>query len=413
MAIFPERFLWGAATAAHQVEGNNLNSDLWVLEHLKPTLFAEPSLDACDHWNRFDKDIRLLAELGLNAYRFSIEWARIEPECGHFSTAVLEHYRRMLGACHDNGVSPMVTFYHFSSPRWFAAMGGWERPAAADLFVRYCERASRQLGDLMAFAVTFNEPNLPMLLRWLPPGQIPFWTVRRMVKAAARAVGSRVFGCFFLANPETLRDRMTAAHRRAVESMKAGPGRYPVGVSLALQDEQPAGAASRCDRKCAEVYDPWLRAADHGDFLGVQTYTRCRVGKKCDAGPEPGVELTQMGYEFWPEALEACVRYASSRVHVPIYVTENGVSTEDDSRRVEYIHRSLAGLENCLADGIDVRGYIHWSLLDNFEWILGYRPKFGLIAVDRPTQKRTIKPSARYLGEIARQNRILNPAVVL
>jgi len=412
MDLFPDGFLWGAATAAHQVEGNNVNSDLWVLEHTEPTLFAEPSLDACDHYHRFPEDIKLLAGLGLNTYRFSIEWARIEPERGHFSRTALEHYRRMLAACHENGVSPMVTFYHFSSPRWFAALGGWEKPAASDLFLRYCDRAARHLGDLIAFATTFNEPNLPMLLRWLPVSEIPFITVKRMVKAAQRALGTGRFGCFFLGDAVKLRDRMTATHERAVEALKSGPGSYPAGVSIALQDEQAVGADSRRDRKRAEVYDPWFDAAGRGDFLGVQTYTRCRVGKKSDLGPEPGVELTQMGYEFWPEALEACLRYAHARVAVPIYVTENGISTEDDTRRIEYIRRALAGLRNCLAEGIDVRGYIHWSLLDNFEWILGYRPKFGLIGVDRATQQRTIKPSARYLGEIARRKQILDPAAI-
>ena len=168
MSQFPKGFLWGAATAAHQVEGNNINSDLWVLEHVTPTLFEEPSLDACDHYLRYPEDIRLLAKLGLNTYRFSVEWARIEPERGHFSLAALDHYRRVLAACHENGITPMVTFYHFSSPRWFAAMGGWEKRESYDLFVRYCGRVSRHLGDLMKFATTFNEPNLPMLLRWLP-----------------------------------------------------------------------------------------------------------------------------------------------------------------------------------------------------------------------------------------------------
>src|SRR5258708_9148788 len=174
---FPEKFLWGAATAAHQVEGNNVNSDLWVLEHVKPTLFDEPSLAACDHYHRFEEGIRLLASLGLNTYRFSIEWARIEPERGHFSTAALEHYRRMLAACHENGVTPMVTFYHFSSPRWFAALGGWEKPASVDLFARYSERAPRHLGDLINSATTFNEPNLPMLLRWVANLDIPLTTI--------------------------------------------------------------------------------------------------------------------------------------------------------------------------------------------------------------------------------------------
>ncbi|HLK68100.1 MAG TPA: family 1 glycosylhydrolase [Bryobacteraceae bacterium] len=404
MNEFPPGFLWGAATAAHQVEGNNINSDLWVLEHTDPTLFVEPSLDACDHYHRFADDIRLLASLGLNTYRFSIEWARIEPEANHFSRTALEHYRRMLAACHENNVTPMVTFYHFSSPRWFAANGGWERSVAADFFVRYCERAARHLGDLISFASTFNEPNLPMLLRWIKNIDIPFTTVMRMRSRAAKAVGSDRFGCFFLGDGPKLQSIMIAAHHRALEALKSGPGSYPVGVNIAIQDEQAVGPKSSRDKKCAEVYDSWLAAAAGSDFLGVQSYTRCRVGQKGDLGPEPGVELTQMGYEFWPQALEPCIRYASQRANVPIYVTENGVSTEDDSKRIEYTRQALASLLRCLADGIDVRGYIHWSLLDNFEWIMGYRPKFGLVAVDRKTQERTVKPSAHYLGEIARGN---------
>ncbi len=410
MVHFPNGFLWGAATAAHQVEGNNINSDLWVLEHIEPTLFVEPSLDACDHLRLYPEDIKLLAQLGFNTYRFSIEWARVEPERGHFSTAAMEHYRRVLVACHENGITPMVTLYHFSSPRWFAAMGGWERPESLELFVRYAARVARHLGDLVQFATTFNEPNLPMQLRWLPITEVPIVKVKRMAKVAARAIGADKFGCFFLGNGDVLRDRMIAAHHRALEAMKSGPGNYQVGVSVSLQDEQPAGADSRRNQKCAEVYDPWLYAADKSDFLGVQAYTRCRVGKRSDLSPEPGAEITQMGYEFWPEALEACIRYANERVKVPIYITENGVATDDDERRVEYVRRALGGVLNCITVGIDVRGYIHWSLLDNFEWIMGYRPRFGLVAVDRATQTRSVKPSAHYLGEIARHNRMLpNP----
>ena len=412
MTSFPSDFIWGAATAAHQVEGNNINSDLWVLEHCDPTLFEEPSLDACDHYHRFADDIRMLAGLGLNCYRFSIEWARIEPERGHFSRSALDHYHRVLAACHENGVAPMVTFYHFSSPRWFAAMNGWENPAAGDLFVRYCERASRHLGDMIAFASTFNEPNLPMLLRWIANADIPFVKVMRMSRQASRAIGASKFGCFFLGDGEKLQRHMISAHHRARAALKSGPGNYPVGVSVSIQDEQAVGPGSRRDKKCAEVYAPWLDAAQGSDFLGVQAYTRARVGKKGDLGPEPGVELTQMGYEYWPDALEACLRSAAARVSVPIYITESGVATADDSRRIDYIQRSLQGVLRCLADGIDVRGYVHWSLMDNFEWIFGYRPKFGLVAIDRATQERTVKPSARYLGEIARTNRIPEPAAI-
>jgi len=399
---FPQGFLWGAATAAHQVEGNNLNSDEWVLEHLKPTIFAEPSGDACDHYHRYPDDIALLAGLGFNTYRFSIEWARIEPEQGIFSRAELDHYRRMLAACHEHKLTPLVTFNHFTAPRWFAALGGWENPASVDLFARYAERAARHLGDLIGLATTFNEPNLPRLLGWLS-FDISGGT-GALLQQAARAVGSDRFGFFLFADAEKALANMIPAHERALAAMKSGPGKFPVGVSLAMADEQAAGPDSGRDEKRRSVYGAWLEAAGKSDFLGVQVYTRARVGKSKDLGPEPGVELTQMGYEFWPEALEAVLRYSATQVKVPMYVTENGISTEDDTRRIEYIRRAVAGVQSCLKAGLDVRGYIHWSLMDNYEWVFGYRPKFGLVSVDRETQARTPKPSARFLGEIARRN---------
>jgi len=400
---FPKGFLWGAATAAHQVEGNNVNNDNWLLEHVKPTLFAEPSGDACDHYHRYADDIKLLASFGFNTYRFSIEWARIEPEEGFFSSAELEHYRRMLAACHENRLTPMVTFNHFTLPRWLAARGGWENAGAADLFARYCERAAKHLGDLIAFAATLNEPNIPLLLSWLKI-PIPPDVLNGMLAAAARAAGSDRFGFFLLGPGEKTVDTLVAAHHRGLAAMKSGPGKYPVGVTIAIADDQAVGADSARDRKRAQIYGPWLAAAAKSDFVGVQTYSRSRVGKDGDLPPEPGVELTQMGYEFWPEALEQTIRYAAAQAKVPVYVTENGIGTDDDTRRIEYIKRALAGVQKCRADGVDVRGYVHWSLLDNFEWIFGYRPTFGLVAVNRDTQARTVKPSARFLGEIARRN---------
>ncbi len=403
---FPKGFLWGAATAAHQVEGNNVNSDEWVLEHLKPTIFSEPSGDACDSYHRFKEDIDIVASLGLNAFRFSIEWARIEPEQGVYSRAELDHYRRVLEACHERGLTPMVTFWHFTSPRWFAGLGGWENPAAGDQFVRYCERAARHLGDLIGGAATFNEPNIPVLLRWVfaRMPQNPFAQSAGVMAAAAKAIGSDRFSYFITGNPEAQRDAMLPAHQRALEAIKAGPGKYPVGVTLAIADEQAVGTDSKRDEKRESLYGAWLDAAAKSDFVGVQTYTRARVGKDGDLPPDPGAELTQMGYEFYPEALEQTIRYAASRAKVPVYVTENGVATDDDTRRVEYIKRAVAGVQRCLADGIDVRGYIHWSLLDNFEWMFGYRPRFGLVSVNRETFERTIKPSAHVLGDIAKRN---------
>ena len=403
---FPKGFLWGAATAAHQVEGNNVNSDEWVIEHLKPSMFSEPSGDACDSYHRYREDIEIAASLGLNAFRFSIEWARIEPEPGVYSRAELDHYRRVLAACHERGLTPIVTYWHFTSPRWFAGLGGWENAANADHFVRYCERAAKHLGDLTGAAATFNEPNLPALLKWvfarLPKN--PFQGAQGMMAAAAKAVGTDRFSFFLTGNADTQRDAMLPAHHRAVAAIKSGPGKYPVGVTLAIADEQAVGTDSVRDAKREQLYGPWLDAASKSDFVGVQTYTRARVSKDGDLPPDPAAELTQMGYEFYPEALEQTIRYAASRAKVPVYVTENGVATDDDTRRVEYIKRAVAGVQQCLADGVDVRGYIHWSLLDNFEWVFGYRPRFGLVSVNRETFERTIKPSAHVLGDLAKRN---------
>ncbi|MEO8603242.1 MAG: family 1 glycosylhydrolase [bacterium] len=405
---FPDGFVWGTATAAHQVEGNNVNSDFWLMEHTPGSLFAEPSGDACDHFHRYPDDIRLLRELGFGAYRFSIEWARIEPEEGSFSVAALDHYRRMLAACHEQGVRPCVTFHHFTSPRWFTADGGWERNANAERFARYCARAVDHLGDLIDTAYTINEANLMATLA--VSGVLPhdgFKAGVPFVAAAAARCGVSLeqFGPFFLGHPMRITETMLDAHILAREVLKSGCGSFPVGITLAMQDYQaePGGEAQR-DEARRISFDPFLEVARDDDFVGVQTYSRVRFGAEGHLGPEPGVPTLVMGYEFFPEALEATIRYAHRKAGVPIYVTENGIGTTDDAQRLEYVQRALAGVVRCLADGLDVRGYFYWSLMDNFEWLFGYGPKFGLLAVNRDTQRRRVKPSAEWLGAIARAN---------
>ena len=407
---FPDGFVWGTATAAHQVEGSNVNSDFWLLEHVPGTLFREPSGDACDHFYRYPQDIRLLRELGFGAYRFSIEWARIEPEEGWFSNAALDHYRRMLASCHEHGVRPCVTFHHFTSPRWFTADGGWEDRHNVDRFLRYCERAVTHLGDLIDTAYTINEANLTGTLAAC--GILPHdgWKSRaEFVAEAARLCGSTLerFGPFLLGEPLRTYDTMLEAHMRARHVLKSGRHRFPVGVTLAMPDYHAvAGGELQRDEARAISYDAFLDAAREDDFVGVQTYSRHRFGPDGPLGPEEGVPVLAMGYEFWPEALEATVRYAHKKAGVPIYVTENGIGTTDDDQRLEYVRRALAGVTACLRDGIDVRGYFYWSLMDNFEWLFGYGPKFGLIAVDRVSQFRHPKPSAHWLGQIARDNAV-------
>ena len=404
---FPDKFLWGCATAGAQVEGNNTTSDLWALEHIPGGMFKEPSGDACDHYHLYSQDIAMLADLGFNSYRFSIEWSRIEPEEGLFSDAELNHYRRVLAACREHNLATLVTYSHFAMPLWFAKRGAWQNPTAPDRYARYCERVTRQLGDMIDLASTFNEPDVPQILNWatLPgaEGASVSQMFQQTLTKARAALNAPDFASFFFADAQKTRDGLLAAHTKGKAAMKSIRPNMPVGFNLAMSDDQPAPKDSRVAEKRADVYGPWLEAAKHCDYLGVQTYSRAIVGKK-DLPPPQGAELTQMGYEFYPECVEDVVRYAAKETGVPLYVTENGISTTDDSRRIEYYRRALAGLKRAIDDGVDVRGYITWSLLDNWEWMFGFEPKFGIVSVDRTTQKRTIKPSAAYLGNLARRN---------
>ena len=353
-------------------------------EHAPGSPCVEPSGDACDHYHRYPDDIRLLAELGFGSYRFSIEWARIEPEEGEFSNAQLDHYRRVLAECHEAGLSPTVTFHHFTSPRWVGADGAWDSTTTPDRFARYCERAGAHLGDFIDRACTINEPNIVALYGY----------ERGLFAPGTKRADAR----------KRAGDNFMAGHRRAVDALKSGRGEFPVGLTLAMSEyEAVDGAEGAVARERAESEDIYLEAASADDFIGVQTYTRRRIGSGGELGPPPRAETTAMGYEFRPQALEATIRRVADVIPgVSIVVTENGIATTDDTRRIAFVTEALQGVGRCLDDGIDVRGYYYWSALDNFEWALGYAPTFGLIAVDRTTQVRRPKPSAGWLGGIAR-----------
>lgn len=404
---FPQDFLWGVATAAHQVEGNNVNSDCWFLERLPGTIFAEPSGDAVDHYHRYREDIALIAALGFTSYRFSLEWARIEPEEGHFSVAELNHYRRVLETCHEHGLTPVVTFHHFTSPRWLLAAGGWEDSRTPGLFARYCDRAMAHLGDLIGIACTLNEPNLPWLLKSIglfseapeDRGSVPVWaTAAERLGVAASAVAP-----FQFTATEAAFDVKLAAHRAATAAIKARRPELQVGWTLANSDIQSIdGGQDFADSARRGVNERFLEASRSDDFVGIQTYGRTVFGPDGLAPAPEGVLTNQMGEEIYPQGLEATIREAARVAGIPVIVTENGLATEDDTLRLDYLRTAVDGVASCLADGIDVRGYIAWTAFDNYEWIFGYRPKFGLIAVDRTTQERTPKESARFLGSLAR-----------
>ena len=302
--------------------------------------------------------------------------------------AALEHYRRQCAACWERGLVPLVTFHHFTTPRWLTARGGWEASDAPERFARFCDRAVDHLGDLVGWGCTINEPNIVSFMGYLAgifPPAVQDVERRRAVDAS-----------------------LCRAHRLAVDVLHGGRGDFPVGLTLSMTDYQAMdGGESQRDRIRRAMEDVVLEATRFDDFVGVQCYTRMRVGPTGALPAEEGVPLTQMGYEYWPQALEAVIRRAWDVTGaVPVVVTESGIGTAMDSQRIAYVTEALAGVRRCLDDGIDVGGYIYWSLLDNFEWVLGFAPTFGLAAVDRDSFERRPKPSASWLGAVARANAI-------
>jgi len=418
--VFPEGFLWGTATAAHQVEGGNSNSDWWEWELRPGTPCREPSGTAIDHYNRYPSDVEALASLGFNTYRFSVEWARVEPSEGVFDEAQIEHYRQMVATVRRCGLTPMVTLNHFTLPIWVAKKGGWLSDSTPALLERYVRRVVEALDDSVDWYCTINEPGV----------------------VAFGHTGALGFppGTRGLANWRLATAGLVEGHRRARAAVKELRPGARVGQTHSMQEwESNAGGRYPMEYARRLGEDVFLEASHEDDFIGVQTYTRTRIELPGPVGwlakaalsvgpienvvvsrtvarvpqsgppadPRDGIRRTQMGYEFRPQAVAATVRRVAELLPgKPIVVTEHGVATADDAERIEFISQGLAALHEVIADGIPLGGYIHWSAFDNFEWAQGYSMEFGLTAVDRATQVRTIKPSARFLGAIARSGRL-------
>jgi beta-glucosidase len=385
-STFPDGFLWGAATASHQVEGNNVNNDYWQWEHAPHSPFAEPSGDAVDHYHRWREDLDLVAAAGLTSYRFSLEWSRIEPEEGEVSRAEIAHYTRMVDGCRERGLAPIVTLNHFSLPRWMANDGGWASPKAADRFARFTEIALPIVKDA-AYVVTLNEPNLASCLPVL--GEM----ARRGEKIAGLPLPD-----------QRIAETLISMHRRSVEVLQ-GAGAPPSGYVLVGQEYiAEEGGDEQMVRYRAAMEDQFFAATEGDDFVGLQVYSCARLGPD---GPveKPGAQVTGAHVEYRPQALGVAIRRASEMMpNVPIVVTENGIATTDDAERIVFTQVALETLHAAIQDGAEVRGYIHWSLLDNFEWFSGFGPTFGLVAVNRETFERHPKPSLGWLGEVAQRN---------
>ncbi len=432
-ATYPSsRFLWGVATSSHQIEGGNEWNDWWEWEAVPGRIKGGArSGAACLSWERWEEDLDLVRSLGLNAYRFSLEWSRIEPESGKYSDAAVARYRSMLEGCRARGITPVVTLQHFTNPRWFAARGGWEERKNLADFERYARLAGERFGDLVDTWVTINEPEVLGFYGYdagiFPPGVkdrsralavianlleahgLASQTLREADRVDAdgdgRAVLAGASKHWVLLEPRSrwsVLDRFaTAVQHRAfnvavVRALAGGP------IELSIP-------GARSVRRHVDA----LKGSS--DFLGVNYYTRWMVallGKDARSARR-GAPVNDLGWETWPQGLERALRECAP-FGLPMIVTENGIADAGDRWRSDFIRGSLGALDRAVASGLDVRGYFHWSLMDNFEWADGYQGRFGLYSVDfeNPGSPRVGRGSAHvYADEVRwRRNEAPEPA---
>jgi beta-glucosidase len=388
---FPDGFLWGAATAAHQIEGGNVHSDWWHAE--QAGLLPYPSGAACDSWNCWADDVRLLRDMGLNAYRLSVEWARIEPEAGRFDQAALDTYRRQLEALRQAGIEPMVTLHHFTSPQWLAERGGWSSADVVPRFASYVERAAREFGDLVRWWITINEPSILGFKAYLegtwPPRHN--WDVPGFASLLRHAARGHIVA------------------RRILQSRRPDA---LASIAFAIWPTHPVRSWSPVDQLTARVVD-WLwqggilrRSLRWLDWVGVNYYSRTWVGLPWPTRPLGSGKRTDFGWEIYPQGLYDVLRRVG-RLARPVVITENGIADADDAQRADYIVRHLREVQRAISDGVDVRGYMHWTLLDNFEWSEGFTQRFGLA-----TRERQLRPSAQVYAAIARRNALSDEEVL-
>jgi beta-glucosidase len=377
---FPKGFYWGAASASYQVEGGIYNCD-WAQASEVENPRVPAAGTSSDHYNRYEEDFDLAKSLGHNSTRISIEWARIEPEEGKFDQEQIEHYRKVLQSIHERGMTPFVTFWHFTIPTWLSDQGGMVSKKFPQVFARYCEFVADNLSDQCNFWSTINEPTVVSTNGYIRGNWPPF--------------KKNIFAL------RTATNNLIKAHNLAYKTVKAKHPNLEIGI---VKDNIQFDADWKPWNKLAAkfMHKMWneyflKKIRKNCDSIGLNFYFYSQFGKKKD------FDKSDMGWDLVPEAIYH-VLMDLKKYDMPIYVTEAGIADEADTKRAQYICDLVQWTHRAITDGLDVRGFMYWSLMDNFEWALGYDKKFGLISFDMETKKRTVRESAYAYKKICEEN---------
>jgi len=386
---FPDGFLWGATTSSHQIEGNNENN--WT-EWEKQGHIKDGSISgrACNSYELYKEDIKLCKELNNNVYRFSLEWSRIEPEEGKFDQEALEHYKKIIQACKRNDIEPIVTLYHWTQPIWFAKMGGWTNKHSSVLFRRYVEKVAKKIGADVKFWCTINEPmiyayNSYAQAKW-PPQKKSIFKFRKVIKNLARA------------------------HQKAYYVLHDVNSSAQVSVAKNNQFFEPYVNTIFNRLMVNIVSNFWnhsflKKVKKELDYIGLNYYFHNLMffSWSGHAQMNENKQTNDMDWEIYPKGIYEVLKDLR-KYKLPIYILENGLADAKDSRREDFIKDHLRNAHKAIKEGVDLRGYCHWSLIDNFEWSEGFEPKFGLYKVNLKTFERTPRPSAKVYAEICENN---------
>lgn len=415
---FPHSFFWGSATSSHQVEGGNINDwsewekanaerlardaktkwQPWQQEKF-PEMFNPQNYisgRACDHYHRYEEDFDIAKQLGQNAHRFSIEWSRVEPQEGKFNEEAIEHYRNIILALRARGLEPFVTLWHWTNPLWIRDIGGWENKKTIEYFIRYVEKIVDSFGSEIKFWTPLNEPGSLVGMAYVKGAFPP--QKRNLLLA------NRVFKNLM----EAYREAYKLVHRKQ-KNVSVGISHYatyPTPYKNYLWNSLLV--------KIVDYIRNWRFLNSVGkfnDFIGIQYYHHDMIALTTGKGKLWGFidirnenkEITDMGWEIYPEGIYYIIKKAV-KYKKPIYITENGLADAGDEKRTRFMKETLKNVHRAIQEGVDVRGYFYWSLLDNFEWDKGFWPRFGLVEMDYKTLERKIRPSAWEYAKICKAN---------